>query len=1512
MLAALIPVSGLCEVAQTPLTVSQVVKPRVLFAVSNDHALYYKAYTDWNDLDEENNDGPEVSYKHGFEYYGYFDPQKCYDYDADAKRFEPKAVAPKTGVGKGYCNEVKGAWSGNFLNWASMSRMDIVRKVLYGGYRSTDTTDTTVLERAFLPTDAHSFAKYYRGSDIPKLTPFTGEQTTVDSARGPELTLCNTTYADDGQSQNVTDPPLIRVVKGDFRYWAANERWQCTWDDEHGDDSSGTNTTGSHTSDPDKDNDGLGEEEYVARVRVCESGLLGSEDCENYPSGSLKPVGLLHHYGEKDEMQFGLITGSYQKNKSGGVLRKNLSAFSDEVNVTTDGTYTDVDGIVKTLDRLRIARYNFGDGTYNTTDNCIWGLSSFTDGNCSNWGNPLSEMYLEAVRYYAGKSATANFAATDSGYIPGLTSASWSDPIDSANWCAHCDIIVFNASEPSYDNDGLSNDLAVTATTQTDAVGVDEGITGHAWFVGENGTDNNQLCTGKTVTAFGSVEGACPGAPRLDGSYQVSGLAHWARTQDIRSDREGDQNITTRAVTLLPAAPRIRIRVPGSERVLSILPACRNTKPNPDGNCAIVDFKILEQDVAAGTGKAYVNWEDSEQGGDYDQDMKGTLSWNVGASTIRVTTKVDAESTDHPLGFGYVISGTTKDGFHVHSGIEGFSYTDPSAVPGCASCNRSDDPTSYTYNIGDSTAGLLEEPLWYAAKYGSFKDSNDNKKPDLPAEWDQDGDGRPDGFFSANNPADLGPSLARFLDVIATTTSSASVALNTINLLGDTRIYQARFDSDFWFGDLVAFPVGEDGSLEDPVWHGRDTVTAQARAGDRRIITSYEDSDPSHRDGVPFRWDDLAEPQQDRLRVMCKDCAPVSEEAGRALLDYARGEDDDEVRNGGDFRDREYLLGDIVNSEPAYIGPPRSYLPDGLEADPYSVFADAHKNRTPVLYAGANDGMLHGFDVEVGAATEGSELFGYVPRAAYPKLSRLAKLDQRTHHQFYVDGAIVAADVHLGSGLKWRTILVAATAAGGPGVFALDITDPEAFRSNESDAAGRVLWDIVGDITDDSSEDVEGDDGFEDLGYTFSKPAVVRLPNSSHGGAWAAVFGNGYESADGKAVLYIVDAATGERLEAVEADGGPDNGLSSVSPIDHDGDAVVDYIYAGDLRGNLWRFEPNDGGGWMVSFGGSELFRTGPDDAITETDDDDTETTRVTRKKVCEWVLKNPRKPNKGYKRKCHWEETEETDETDDDSTTSVPGDTRPITVRPEVIRHPLGGVLVLFGTGTYYQGADRQPDTEHTNSFYGVWDRFDGTAGIRREHLLPQQIVAERLHAGFDVRLTTANDVAWHTDPGKPLDNPPMSHLGWYMDLLSSGGTRKGEMQVTDPVARGSRIIFTTMIPSPAPCEFGGDGWLMELNAVDGSQLENVLFDLNGDGEFTAADMVEVTITGENGEQETIQVSPSGKKSKVGIIQKPAIVAAGTKEYKFTSGSKNAEIESTTENPGLRAGGRRSWIQLY
>src|SRR5262249_9516843 len=160
---------------------------------------------------------------------------------------------------------------------------------------------------------------------------------------------------------------------------------------------------------------------------------FGTERCKQYPSGNYKPIGLLQQYGDVDLIQFGLMTGSYAKNLSGGVLRKNVGTFRDEVNTTTDGTFVTPaippasprslssaappPGIVNTLNYLRLYGYNYQVGGYATAaaDSCSAQRVNIVEGNCTSWGNPMSETYFESLRYFAGNSPTPVFTYADAG-----------------------------------------------------------------------------------------------------------------------------------------------------------------------------------------------------------------------------------------------------------------------------------------------------------------------------------------------------------------------------------------------------------------------------------------------------------------------------------------------------------------------------------------------------------------------------------------------------------------------------------------------------------------------------------------------------------------------------------------------------------------------------------------------------------------------------------------------------------------------------------------------------------------------------------------------------------------------------------------------------------------------------------------------------------------------------------------------------------------------------------------
>jgi type IV pilus assembly protein PilY1 len=251
----------------------------------------------------------------------------------------------------------------------------------------------------------------------------------------------------------------------------------------------------------------------------------------------------------------------------------------------------------------------------------------------------------------------------------------------------------------------------------------------------------------------------------------------------------------------------------------------------------------------------------------------------------------------------------------------------------------------------------------------------------------------------------------------------------------------------------------------------------------------------------------------------------------------------------------------------------------------------------------------------------------------------------------------------------------------------------------------------------------------------------------------------------------------------------------------------------------------------------------------------------------------------------------------------------QPITVRPAVGPHPNGGVVVFFGTGKFFEVDDEiVPANPPIHTFYGIWDKG---ARVTRADLQSQSIdwqgsATFEQPDGTDVtqslRVVSENTVDY------------TSKLGWYLDLLNPnlGGTGEGERVISRALFRSARdplqpdrIIFTSMIPAPDPCKFGGDGWLMELDAISGARLGDAVFDLNGDGEFDEADFVEI----DDGKGGKVLVPPSGIQSEEGIINTPGVIEDDDREYKFASGSSGG-IQRVVERSGDTVG-RKGWWQL-
>lgn len=471
---------------------------------------------------------------------------------------------------------------------------------------------------------------------------------------------------------------------------------------------------------------------------------------------------------------------------------------------------------------------------------------------------------------------------------------------------------------------------------------------------------------------------------------------------------------------------------------------------------------------------------------------------------------------------------------------DGFQPTDSEAKEGYSL--YLDDLAKFAYDIDMRRTGTDNADVSYNDPEYKKQNLNtytigfaaDNQMMEDAAEY---GHGQ---YFTASNSAQLIQALQRVVnDIAARTASAAAVAVNTTTVSSDTRIYQATFDSGSWAGDLQAYPVEiANGEITKatPSWtSGSANTQLKQRVSattDTRKIISYNGST-----GIAFTWATLSSAQKTHL---------VDENR----LNFLRGRTQDE---GVTFRDRDGPLGDIVNSQPVYVAKPPFTYSDAT----YQTFKSDHANRTPMIYVGANDGMLHAFN-----ASTGAEAFAYVPNLLMDQLKNLSNIPYA--HQYYVDGPITVGDVYTGT--SWKTLLVGGLGKGGKGFYALDVTNPTS--TTEEGLKSIVKW----EFTD------------ADMGYSFGRPLIIKTAAEG----WVVAVTSGYNNS-GQGYLYLLNPDTGAIIEKISTTIGTaanPSGLGQPSAADEDGDGVADYIYAGDLNGSLWKFDltASNSNSWDIAF----------------------------------------------------------------------------------------------------------------------------------------------------------------------------------------------------------------------------------------------------------------------------------------------------------------------------------------
>ncbi len=806
-----------------------------------------------------------------------------------------------------------------------------------------------------------------------------------------------------------------------------------------------------------------------------------------------------------------------------------------------------------------------------------------------------------------------------------------------------------------------------------------------------------------------------------------------------------------------------------------------------------------------------------------------------------------------------------------------------------------------TYTIAFGVEGSIDPDTAFATPVGDAiawlnPGTNEAGRIDDMLHAALNGRGR---FLDAGNPQELQSAIeTAFLEFTQAASSTSAAAFNSTSLREGTLLYRGFYDLRNRTGEMTATEVSTTGVLAaTPTWTAAellDPTHPDGLAPSERTIVSF---DPATNAGIEFQYADLTTDQQTTLSA--------NQHA------YMRGVRTQE-EPAGSLRDRldtEGLLGDIVNSSPVFVGTARATNRDQAPYptdDLYSDFVDDVKDRTAVVYVGANDGMMHGFN-----ATTGEELYAYMPNLVIDATARFNnKVDNFTStfylHDYYVDLTPRLNDVYMrpssGASKRWLTTLVGGLGAGGKGFFALDVTDPDTMYASESAATASVLWEFseeddtypvdsngdpiggsVGAITDPDGQPVK------DLGYSLSLPSIVMSNAQDLDGEkeWVAVFGNGPNSTAGIATLFVlfmdkgadgwgssdfvkITTDFGVPLAGEELEGYP-NGLGSPTAVDEDLNGTTDYVYAGDRLGNLWRFDVSSSN--TSNWKAVRIFSATYDDGGTD-------------------ML-------------------------------------QPILSRPLVTKHPdKPGFLVTVGTGSFVT----EEDGENTDiqSIYTIWDNpaiaspptaNSDTKDLRLVEQEISNVVDDTGAVTLTRRIVTSNAVEYESETATP------GTYGWYIDLdieratttiggdpnpdtagnAPPGAQYPGEKAIRRWLFRDGVIITTTVLPATdeTSCFGARPGAILVLDGLTGGDPVDPIIDFNTDTYVDEDDLVSV-----NGQTYSGGLLFDYSALDGALVDLSTLGGEGDTDFLFVSGGNDTVSYRIRDLADIKTG-RLSWIQL-
>ena len=1344
------------------------------------------------------NSAVDSLYTNGVEYLGYYDAESCYNYNnspsetpasglsaADYKRFDKAGAASSR-----MCAD---AFSGNFLNWATSSAIDMMRMALSGGDRYIDTTTLTVLQRAVLPNGS----------------PY-------DMSVGSNSRQCMWNNSDFPAKQ------LLKDGNGSGKYWGAVPTSMIT--QANGNDIYVGNTLNQIYFGTSLTDCGSNKTPITSSYTLGASAVTRSIGPSTSSTLTLPSSNVAYCAVENGDCKFNGVHEVWY-----GATTTTTTTTGKGKNATTMTTTANYWFVAPASGGVSCSSTVFGDPIFGTIKSCFYIASDYS----GNWTPPAATGGLNTDGFFYSRVQVCN--TTSAGIL-----------VDNRDYNL-CTRYPNGTFKPTGSIQKYSEQLRIAAFGYAlDRIGEKQEIGRYGGvlraplkFVGAktydiNGNDNTPP-TGNPNMEWDVTTGIFAANPDGDVTQTnpISGVINYlnkfGRIGTVPgvykyADPVGELHYETlRYLQGLPPSPNaITGLTDPKSSVFDGFPITQTwTDPYGGGRSNTADYSCLKSNIVV-IGDNFTHDSNQLPTTDIANNIPDISSWRSvvqnfengsvqnykdGQGTVRQTGNpntgnlnvVNSTGGSQILGSAYWA--------HTHD-IRGSDWANSTG-----SQRKGLRVKTFVFDVNEYSSSTKQDyrqnqsQLFTAAKYGGFETDASN-----PGGSPYNSFGNPfkqqNGTDNNNvwqKAANLGDAstyyvqgiggnsravLSAFDSIFSRSASAARSIAGTAAVgrditAGGTLLYQSSFDTSDWSGDVSAFPVSlaAGNSIAvggSPTWSASTRLGALSTPATSRNIIVGRSGALSTPAATPFQWAVIDQTLKDKLNKPTQ--LSVADNLGQDRLSYLAGDRTKE----GVFRKRNSLLGDIINSGVVYQGAP--VAPAGATSG-FAAFRTANAARSPAVFVGANDGMMHSFN-----AMTGDELFAYIPSSLGDKLSLLTSTTYNNNHQSYVDASPIVAEAKTGTGdtaTDWKSVLISGTGGGAPGVFALDVTTPSNFSS------ANVLWEFT------KTDDV-------DMGFVVGRPRVIKLRTSKPGTTpatfryFAAVASgvnnyvsvNGLFSTQGKPALFLLalDKPQGAAwttnsttanyykiLLPVDATLSISNptGLTNFRPI-VSAVGETQQIYMGDLHGKLWK----------IDF--TKISLSGPSD----------------------WNMEKLTSYNKG--------------------TAALPvpyplftaqtitGNVQPITMAPLVAAGPIiSGVdtaIIGFGTGKYLETTDKVSTTQ--NTFYAVYD--NGSTAADSSPAGASVINGRgRLQAGV-VNTSTFAVVVQAFKFGRPTTDTstlvPPTKSGFYFDLPDNG-----ERIINNGDINGDFFLISSLIPASAGAAgsctaAGGGGNAYSINIDSGS----------------------------------------------------------------------------------------------